>query len=214
MNIDQIINLLATITLIEMMITIGLGVAPLQIITVARDRGLLIRAALANYVCVPVAAILLFMLFRPSPMVAAGFLIAAVCPGAPYGPPFTSMAKGNVVTAIGLMVILAGSSAIVAPVLLSSLLSVVAYDSTVTVNVSKMIMTLLISQLLPLCAGLYVRDRHPAFAARIKKPFGKLSLVLNLTLLTVILSVQFRILAGIRFHAYLGMMSLLAARPP
>ena len=48
-------------------------------------------------------AVGLLLLFRPHsldpehfPLVAAGFLIAAVCPGAPYGPPFTRMAGGNV----------------------------------------------------------------------------------------------------------------------
>ena len=50
------------------------------------------------------------------------FLICAVCPGAPYGPPFTGMAKGKVGVAVGLMVILAGSSALVAPLLLHGLL--------------------------------------------------------------------------------------------
>ena len=37
--------------------------------------------------------------------------MAAVCPGAPYGPPFTGMAKGNVPTSVGLTVMLTGSNA-------------------------------------------------------------------------------------------------------
>ena len=62
---------------------------------VARNGRLLALAALANYVCVPAAAVGLLLLFRAQPMIAAGFLITAVCPGAPYGPPFTAIAKGN-----------------------------------------------------------------------------------------------------------------------
>jgi hypothetical protein len=46
--------------------------------------------------------------FRADAYVAAGFLITAVCPGAFLRPPFTAMAKGNVVVSVGLMVILVG----------------------------------------------------------------------------------------------------------
>jgi hypothetical protein len=53
MTIDQVINLLASVTLFELMVTIGLGVTFADLIGVARDGRLLSRAALANYVCVP-----------------------------------------------------------------------------------------------------------------------------------------------------------------
>ena len=66
---------------------------------------------LSNYVLVPAAALALLMVFRPQPLVAAGVMIVAVCPGAPYGPPFTALARGNVSRAVGLMVLLAGSAA-------------------------------------------------------------------------------------------------------
>ena len=108
MTIDKLINFLVTITLIEMMVAIGLGVTFADLAGVVRNWHLLGRAALANYVCVPAATVGLLLLFAAHPMVAAGFLILAVCPGAPYGPPFTSIARGNDAVAVGLMVILAG----------------------------------------------------------------------------------------------------------
>src|SRR5438477_11848251 len=116
--IDRLINILVTITLIEMMVAIGLGVAFVDLVGVARNWRLVARAALAYYVCVPAATVGLLFLFDAHPMVAAGFLILAVCPGAPYGPPFAAIAKGNMAVAVGLMGILAGSSALVAPILL------------------------------------------------------------------------------------------------
>jgi predicted Na+-dependent transporter len=114
MTIDQFINALVTITLIEMMVAIGLGVTFADVIRVARNWRLVAQAVLANYICVPAAAVGLLLLFRAEPMVAAGFLIAAVCPGAPYAPPFTALAKGNVPVSVGLMVMLAGTSALAA----------------------------------------------------------------------------------------------------
>ncbi len=148
MTVDQLINLLAATTLIEMMVTIGLGVTVSDVLRVSKSWGLVARALLANYILVPGAAVGLLVLFHANPMVAAGFLVAAVCPGAPYGPPFTVMAKGNATLAVGLMVILAASSAIIAPLLLRFLLPLVAGNTALNINVFKMVGTLLGAQLL------------------------------------------------------------------
>src|SRR5439155_12003541 len=121
-QLNQLINLVASITLFEMMVAIGLGVTFADVLLVAKDWKLVTKAALASYVFVPAAAVGLLILFQADPYVAAGFLICAVCPGAPYGPPFTGMAKGKVGVAVGLMVVLAGSSALAAPLLLRGLL--------------------------------------------------------------------------------------------
>jgi BASS family bile acid:Na+ symporter len=207
-KIDQVINLLAAITLIEMMITIGLGVEFSAVLNVARNWRLVSRALIANYVVVPAAALGLLLLFGASPMIAAGFLIAAVCPGAPYGPPFTGMAKGNVPSAVGLMVILAASSAVLAPLLLGLLLPFVAGSADLRINVIKIVGTLLGAQLLPLSMGLLIRNRRPSLAVKLKKPAGTLSLLLNVLLLAVILAIQFRMLAEIRPWGYMGMLCL------
>src|SRR5262249_22010693 len=153
---DQLLNLLVTITLIEMMAAIGLGVTFGDLAATARDRSLVVRAALANYVCVPAATVGLLLLFGHHPLVAAGFLILAVCPGAPYGPPFAAIAKGDVPVAVGLMVLLAASSAVLAPILLHFLLPVVAGNGAAPVDAAKILVTLLVTQLIPLGVGVSV----------------------------------------------------------
>jgi BASS family bile acid:Na+ symporter len=106
------------------------------------------------------------------------------------------------------MAILAGSSALVAPLLLRFLLPITSGDETVQVNVIKMVSTLLIAQFLPLCIGLGIRHWRPALADRLKKPANRLSLVLNLATFGVILTVQWEMLMGIPIRAYLGMLAL------
>ena len=211
MTVDRLINILAAITLIEMMVTIGLGVTLSDVLRVARSWSLVARAVFANYILVPASAVVLLLLFRANPMVAAGFLVAAACPGAPYGPPLTAMAKGNVPVSVGLMIILAGTSAIFAPLLLSLLLPLVAGDTPLKISVVKMVSTLLGAQLLPLCLGVLVRRQYPALADRLRGRAGVLSAVLNFLTLAVILFVQFRVLAEIRLISYVGMLSLLLA---
>jgi BASS family bile acid:Na+ symporter len=217
MRIDQLINILANVTLIEMMVTVGLGAAIADVARVAGDGRLMLRAAIANYVCVPAICVGLLLAFARSapdpaafPLIAAGFLIPAVCPGAPYGPPFTAIARGNVATAVGLMVTLAASSAIAAPLLLRGLLPVVAGDAPIRIDAIKMLLVLFVTQLCPLALGLWLRAWKPALAERLKRPAGLCSMLLNLALLTLIIVAQFRMLLDIPLRAYAGMFALVS----
>jgi BASS family bile acid:Na+ symporter len=209
MSIDRLINALVSITLIEMMVAVGLSVTFVDLIGVARNWRLVARAALANYVCVPAATVGLLLLFGTHPMVAAGFLILAACPGAPYIPPVVSIARGNVAIAVGLMMILAGSSALLAPILLFYLLPFVSKSETLTVDAARIVGTLLVTQLVPLCIGVAVRQWRPLLAARLQKPANRVSKVLNLVAVGVILSTQFQMLAEIRPRGLVGMLALL-----
>jgi BASS family bile acid:Na+ symporter len=209
---DQLINVLVTLTLVELMVAIGLGVALADLVGVATNWRLMAQAALANYVCVPAATLGLLLLLRIEPMIAAGFLIAAVCPGAPYGPPFTAMAKGNMAVSVGLMVVLAGSSALLAPLLLQWLLPLLTPGGkSLHVDAAKMVFTLLVVQLLPLCLGLTVRQWRPNLAARLLKPANLLSTVLNLSVVGLVLVVHFQTLVAIRPRGYMGMLALVLA---
>ena len=144
-------------------------------------------------------------------MVSAGFLILAVCPGAPFGPPCTRIAKGNVAVAVGIMVLLAGSSAVAAPLLLHLLLPLMSGDETLQVDAGKVVVTLLLTQFLPLCVGLCLNHWKPRLAEQLQQPANLLSAVLSLSTVGLILVVQFPLLADIGLRAWAGMSALLIA---
>jgi len=152
-SLDRLINILVTIALVEMMMLIGFGATFAELARTARNWRLIARAATANYLLVPAVAVALLALFEASPMFATGFFILAVCPGAPYGPPFAGIAHANVPAAVGLMVVLAGSSAIVSPALLHLLLPWVSGGEAPHMDLMAMLMVLLSTQLLPLLLG-------------------------------------------------------------
>lgn len=211
MRIDQLTNLLAAVTVIEMMLTIGLAVQLRDVLSAARRWQTVSLALVANYVAVPFITVAILAWFDPDPMVAAGFLVAAVCPGAPYGPPLTAAARGNVMLAVGLMVLLAATSAIISPLLLQLLLPIFAGDRPLSVDAIKIIRTLLVVQLLPISVGLYIRYKRPVLADRLLKPATALSKLLNLALILAVLSVQLPMLARIRPTGYAGMILLIGA---
>jgi bile acid:Na+ symporter, BASS family len=211
MTIDRLINVLATVTCVEMMVAVGLGVTLAELADVARDWRLVARASLANYVVVPAVAVGLLLLHRAHPMVAAGILILAACPGAPFGPPLTTIAKGNPAVSAALMVILAGSSAVVAPLLLPILLPLVSGSEPLRVQPARIVGTLFAAQLVPLAVGLALRWGSPAVAARLKTPASLVGKALGLAAVGSILVAQSRMLTAIRPIGFAGMLALLAA---
>src|SRR6516225_7194091 len=206
MPLDRLINILVTVTLIEMMVLIGLRVTFAAIANTARSWPLIARAVAANYLLVPVLASVLLILFAADLMVAVGFLVLAVCPGAPYGPPFAGIARANVPEAVGLMVFLAGSSAVVSQLLLKGLLPLVAGGEAARIDQLGLMSALLITQLLPLLLGLLVRHRRPQLAERLLGPFELASKLLNLS---GGVATQFQMLAQIRTRGFVGMLILL-----
>jgi BASS family bile acid:Na+ symporter len=109
------------------------------------------------------------------------------------------------------MVILAGSSALAAPLLLHFLLPLMSASETLQVDASKIVVTLLATQLAPLCLGLGVRNWLPRLATKLQKLANVVSAVLNLALFGLILAVYFPLLAEIRLRGYVGMLVLLVA---
>jgi BASS family bile acid:Na+ symporter len=212
MTAATLVKWIVPITLIEMMIAVGLGISFAELAGIARNWRLSTKAALANYVCVPAVTVGLLLLFHPAdPTVPVGFLILAVCPGAPFGPGCTALARGNVAASVGLMVLLAGSSAIVAPLLLQFLLPFVSGSAALHVDGEKIVATLLVTQLIPLCLGLGIRHWLPGLAGRLQKPANLLSAILNLATFGLVLAVYFPLLAEVRLRGYLGMLVLLVA---
>ena len=111
MNTAGWLSLLNVTALVAVMLSMGLQVKLADLLASTRPVRPLVMGVLANYAVVPAVTLGLLRVFRTDPMVAAGFLILAACPGAPVGPPITAVARGDVTRAVGLMLILAGLSA-------------------------------------------------------------------------------------------------------
>ena len=193
------------------MLSMGLQVKARSVLASARPARVVILCIVANYVLVPLTAIVLLHCFQANPMVAAGFLILAVCPAAPVGAPFTAMAKGNLPLAIAMMVILAALSAVLSPALLGALLVRTVPQINLQIDYFAIVKTLLIFQLLPLAIGLGLHQWMPNLTRRLARPVQALANILMLALIVAIIAVQYQTLAEIRLQGWIGMALLLAA---
>jgi BASS family bile acid:Na+ symporter len=211
MHSATLVKLLTSAGLIVIMLSMGLRVRPGEVLASARQPRRVTLGLLANYVLVPAVTVGLLQVFRPDPMVSVGFLILAVCPGAPVGPPFAAVGRGDVPYAVGQMVILAGLSAFLSPVLIGVLLARVLPNSDLRVDYLAIVVNLLAAQILPLALGLGVQNRSPKLAKRIAPVVGPLANVLLLAAVVLILASQHESLALIRLRGWGGMLLLLAA---
>jgi BASS family bile acid:Na+ symporter len=208
---SRFVALLNVSALVTIMLSMGLQVTFEDVLLSARRARQLLLGLFANYVLVPVVTLGFLYVFQTNPMVSVGFLILAACPGAPVGPPITAIARGNVPWSIGMMLILAGFSAILSPALLSLLLARMAPDSSLHIRYLAIVQTLLITQLLPLAIGLGIHHMAPGLSQAIVKPVGLLGNALLLSLVGLVMITQYESLAAIHCRGWMGMGLLLVA---
>ena len=121
MDTASLIKLLNVAALVTIMLSIGLAVKVEHVARSVKHVWPVVFGLIANFVLVPLVTVALLAAFQPDSLVSAGFLILAVCPGAPLGPAFSGIAKADVSLATGMMVLLASLSVVLSPLLLDLL---------------------------------------------------------------------------------------------
>jgi bile acid:Na+ symporter, BASS family len=210
-NVAVLVKLLTVSALIAMMLSMGLKVRVEDVAASIRKGRVVVAGLVANYLLVPVVTIALLYLFDADVMVSVGFLILAVCPGAPVGPPFTATAKGDTTYATGQTVMLAGLSALLSPVLLGALLPRLLPASQLRIDYAAIVGTLLFSQMLPLGIGLGIHHFAPNCSNKLAKPLGLIANVLLMGAVVLMLVNEYESLAAIRLRGWIGMVLLVSA---
>jgi bile acid:Na+ symporter, BASS family len=86
------------------------------------------------------------------------------------------------------MVILAASSAILAPILLSFLLPLMPRGANLKIDTFKIVTTLLMTQILPMGIVMLVHSRLRKHAEKLQKPANPLSAIVSLVVFVFIIS--------------------------
>jgi BASS family bile acid:Na+ symporter len=91
---------------ITSMLAMGLSLTVGQIVEPLRNVRLVILALLANFVLVPILALLILQVIDLDEGLATGLILLATAAGAPFLPKLAQVAKGNMAFSVGLMVLL------------------------------------------------------------------------------------------------------------
>src|SRR5215204_2311115 len=107
MDLKQTAISLAMMTFVlSSMIGMGLGLRVKEIVAPLRNWRLVAQGLLANFVVMPLVAIVLAKVLRLDQSLYIGLLLLGAAGGAPFLPKLALIAKGNLAFAVGLMVLL------------------------------------------------------------------------------------------------------------
>ena len=180
--LSKVVPLAMLAFVVSSMLAVGVSLTVRQIIAPLRNGKLVSLALLANFVLMPLGALLIARLLRLDEPLGIALLLLGTAAGAPFLPKLAGLAKSDLAFAVGLMVLLMVLTVGYMPLVLPLLLEGVSVDPT------KIALSLVLLMLLPLGAGLLVKARFGHVADRIRTPLNRIS-SLSLVLLIVLLLV-------------------------
>ena len=172
------------------MVAAGLGLSARDLVALLRRARLVALAVLANFVVAPALAYGLTQVIPLEQPHAIGLLLLGGAAGAPFLPKLAGLAKGDLAFSVGLMLLLVVGSVIFMPLALPLLIPGLSAEPW------PILQPLLVTMLLPLAAGMTVKNRSGRWAGRVRPAFEKVSNV------SMILAVA--LLVGLNFGALIG----------
>lgn len=152
------------------MLSVGFGYTVAEILTPLRDASKVIRALLANFVLVPLLALLCAHIVSLEPPLAVGLVLLGTSAGAPLFLLQVRTAEGNVGLSATLLVLLTSLTVVYVPLVIPQIVTHPSLTGIVQgpVSAGAIARPLVLSILLPLGIGLWVKARVPRWAARLR----------------------------------------------
>jgi bile acid:Na+ symporter, BASS family len=179
------LSTLATLTfVVTSMLLVGLGLTLFEITQPLRNIRLVLLALAANFLVVPVVAVVLPRLISLGADDEIGLVLLGVAAGAPFLPKLAQLAKADVSVAVALMALLIVATVLYLPVTLPLLLPGIRVDT------GSIVLSLLLTILMPLGLGLVVRSRWTRNAQILMRPLTVVSNISLLVLLALLLGLN------------------------
>jgi predicted Na+-dependent transporter len=175
--IKGILQIVAPLSVAAVVFSQGLGISPLRVLAYFKERpGMVLRALLGALVLVPMAALVLLLLLKPSRNLVMGLAILVACPPAPLMLKAATSKGGG---SAEFMASLHLSLALVAFVSVPAILFLLSLPLGFTAEVAQGSMAWILARtiVLPVGLGLAVRYFYPAFADKFAAIIGKVGTI-------------------------------------
>ena len=161
------------IFIITSMLGMGFSLTIPQIMAPLKNRRLVVMSLVANFVLVPVLALVIVRIIPLSEGLQIGLILVGFAAGAPFLPKLVQVAKGDMAFTAGLMVLLMVVTIAYLPIVLPFVLT------GVQVNPWEIARSLILLMLIPLAIALFIRARYADVA---KGLIPTMSMAANLSL--------------------------------
>src|SRR5262245_46646977 len=177
-------NLVTLTFVVSSMLSVGLGLTLREIAQPLRNTRLVVMALLANFVVVPFAALVIARLIHLEVDHQIGLILLGITAGAPFLPKLAQVARTDLPLAVAVMALLIVSSVVITPIALAVLLP------GIEVNAAFIALTLIVTILLPLAVGLWIKWRWEKTARRLARGFGVITNISLIALLVLMLGLN------------------------
>lgn len=174
-----------------LMFSLGLTLEGKDFLMVLKRFRAVVAGMVGQLIILPVLAWFIASWLGLNPVFTIGLVLIACCPGGSSSNVFSMLAKGDVALSVSLTAVSSIITLITVPVILQYTTAAVGEAVGVTLPVGNLLMQNLVTMLLPILLGIYVRKRWPKSAAKIEKVLSKLAFP-ALMLLAGIFFVQHR----------------------
>ena len=175
-------NVFTLAFVVSSMLAMGLSLTIAQIAGPLRNVRLVLLALVASFVIAPATAVILSRVIPMDSELQIGLILMGSAAGAPFLPKLATIAKADVAFAVGLMALLVVVTVVFLPIFLPLVLT------GVTVDAAKIAVSLFLEMLVPLGAGLFVRQRYPDAAAGLVPSLAQIANVSLVLLLVLMLA--------------------------
>lgn len=197
------------LSVVASMFAQGLTIAPSQLILFRERPLLMLRSLVAVLVLVPIAALVIILLFKPSPAVAIGLAILVASPAAPMMLVKVPKKGGSLAYMASLHLSLALLALLTVPITLDLLSKALGFQVEVGVLAVARVVGMTI--LLPVCLGILIRSLFPKAAGTISPALAKVGGVVLLILVLLVVGTTYGFLLKMDLWSYLVMAIVVAA---
>ncbi len=201
-----VLLLLVKVSIGALILAIGIGATLSDLLYLWRRPRLLLRALLAMYVLVPLAAIIMVKLWPLAPGVKAALLVLAVSAGAPLLPRKLGKAGGGTFT-VSLVVVTSFAAIIVVPPWINLLAR--HFDAAIEISALDIALMIVKAFLLPLEVGMGLGALFTRLVARVADRLGTLAGLVLVAASLVLLAMNWELLLQVRLSGLLALAVLL-----
>ena len=188
------------------MAAMGLSLTVPRIIEPMRDVRMVALLLVANFVAVPLVAVVATRVLPMDEAAATATVLVGCCAGAPFLPKLAGLAKGDPALAVGAMVLLMVVTVVYAPVVVPLVVE------GATVEAWDVASSLIVLMLIPLGLGLFAKARYEALADSIAAQAGQISSVgLMMGIVAALLVSWQDVLGAIGSWVFIGIAIVLVA---
>ena len=165
------------IFVVTSMFGMGLSLTWPEIKKPLKNKSLVVKALLANFILVPIIGIAMAKLIPIDEAMSTGLIIIAVVAGAPFIPKLVQIAKADVAFGVGFMFLVMIVTIFYAPIMIPLVIEGAGISA---IEIGK---SLIVLMLIPLVIGLFIKARYQAAADWLRGPMNQTSTISLIVLL-------------------------------